>query len=512
MLVTRDDLQSLTPDAFERLIAQLLVASGFRNVVGLGGSGDEGIDLRGEWLEELPTGDTRLTVWAVQCKRYSSSLSQQQIRDVLNAALEPPLDLLPARPDFFLIATSSSLSPNSRRIVERANNDRAKYGCMFVVWDGDSIASRLSHHASITEQFFRPPAPPPSQPRLYPLIRLSIVMDKVADRVFLTFLCDLEEGGPVSLMGRSELQDQDFAELLRRAKSLADQLVYPGFDKDKEDLLKATGRQIAALIPPPIRSALFNHDPAYVRLASNTQEIPFELAYDEDCDRFLGTDLRIGRIQISDTARPATRRPGPSVLLIGPGTSADHPPLPMAEKEIRELSAILSADGIPVTTLSGDQATRHNLAKLLQNKDYGIIHFSGHGIAESGGLNGLLLADGVISFDEILSRPVNGSLVFLSACGSGTQLHDTSQHLFQRGVSSVLGFVGPVTDEAANCIAVKFYDELRCGASLGDALHAARQYQRAQMREDFSWVSSVLFGDPTSIFTGDPPTNDGGER
>jgi hypothetical protein len=53
--VTPEALKSLTPDAFEQLVASLLAATGFRNVVSLGGSGDEGIDLRAEWLEELPT-------------------------------------------------------------------------------------------------------------------------------------------------------------------------------------------------------------------------------------------------------------------------------------------------------------------------------------------------------------------------------------------------------------------------------------------------------------------------
>jgi CHAT domain-containing protein len=502
MLVTLNDLRSLTPDAFEQLVAQLLKASGFRNVMSLGGSGDEGIDLRAEWLEELPTGDSRMTIWAIQCKRYSRSLSQQQIHEVLNAALEPPLDLLSARPDFFLIATSSSLSPNSRRIVKRANDDRAKYGCMFVVWDGDFIASKSSHHTAIFEQFFKPAAQPVFQVRHYPLIRLSILVDKVEDRVFLTFLCDLDEVGPVSLMDRKVLSHQHFTDLLRDAKNLTSQLTYSTFDQDKEGMLKAMGHQIAELIPPIVRSALFDSNKAYVRLASNIHDIPFELAYDEQCDRFLGSSLRIGRIQMSDTTYPPIRWTIPSVLLVGPGTSVDVSPLPMAEKEINQLSAILSTGGIPVTTLSGDLATRYNLAKLLVEKDYKIIHFSGHCIAWPGVKSGLILSDGLLPFDEILMHPVKGSLVFLSACGSGNELYETSQQFFRHGVSSVLGFVGPVTDKAANLIAIEFYNELRNGATLGDALQSAKLHQQSKMPEDFSWVSLVLFGDPTITFTG----------
>lgn len=499
--VTPDHLKSLTPQAFEQIVAQLLAARGFRNVVSLGGSGDEGIDLRAEWLEELPTGDSRMTVWAVQCKRYSSSLSQQQISDVLNAALEPPRDLLPARPDFFLIATSSSLSVNSRRLVDRANNDRAKYGCTFIVWDGELISTKLSHEPEIVERFFPSRPPPPASPAAYPLIRLSIVVDKLADRVVLTFLCDFDDTGPASTLARSELSEQAFTELLGDARGLTSQLVYSEFSPEKEDLLKSVGARVAKLIPDAVRAALFRYDDAYVRLASNGHDIPFELAYDEERDRFLGASLRIGRIQITDTVRPLATLPGPSVLLVGPGTPVNIPALPFVEREIQQLSAILAGGGIPVTILAGDQATRNNLARLLAGNDYQIIHFSGHGIADPALGNGVVLADGLLSFDEMLSRPVKGSMVFLSACGSGNQMNETSQHFFNHGVSAVLGFIGPVTDQAGVMIAVRFYEELQNGATLGDALRASRQYQKSRMPEDFSWVSLVLFGDPTSRFT-----------
>ena len=500
MKVTPQDLKSLTPDAFEQLVAQVLSSSGFRNVVALGGTGDEGIDLRAEWLEELPTGDSRMTVWAVQCKRYSKSLNQQQIQEILNSALEPPLDLLPARPDFFLIATTSSLSPNSHRIVTRANNDRAKYGCTFIVWDGETISRKLLQYPEIAERFFKLSGPPSTDTKRFPLIRLSIVLDRVADRAFLTFLYDLEEGAPVCQIARTEMSDSEFGDLLEQAKQLTLRIVYSSFDEEKEAKLKAMGLRIAQLIPTEIRKVLFNHGEAYVRLASNIHDIPFELAYDKECKRFLGSRLRIGRIQISDSVSTPKHWPQPSVLLIGPGTPPGLPSLAMVEKEIHELSAILSGEGISVTTLSGDLATRTNLVNLLRERDYQIIHFSGHGIAQPNGINGVMLADGPISFDEILSRQMNGSLVFLSACGSGSQMNETSQQFFRNGVSSVLGFIGPVTDEAANWIALTFYDELRKGATLGDALDLAKKFQQSKMPNDWSWVSLVLFGDPTLTF------------
>ena len=489
MDISTDDLKALAPSAFEQLIAQMLVASGFRNVVALAGSGDEGIDLRAEWLEELPTGDSRMTLWAVQCKRYANALSQEHIQKILNAMLQPPTDLLPARPDFFLIATSATLSVNSRRLVERANNDRTRYGCTFVVWDGDLISRKLALHADVAERFFKTDAPPPLG-HAVPIVRLSVIVDRVGDRVLLTFLCDLDEAGPTCQMERSELNEQQFNALLEQARSLA-HLAY-SFADDRVQRLESVGAMIANLIPAELQNALFAMESGYVRLASNMHDIPLELAYHNG--RFLGDSLRIGRIQISDTVQPSPQWTIPSALLIGPSTYE----LPFTEREIYELSALLSSSGIPVTTLVGDLATRESLGKLLDQKDYSIIHFSGHGAPDFEGENVVELTDARLPLREMLLRPVSGSLIFLSACGSGNQMNDTSQQFFARGASAVVGFVGPVTDQAATWIAVRFYDALRSGECLGDALHLARAYQREKLPDDFSWVSLVLFGDPTA--------------
>jgi len=121
MLITLDELCKLDPGQFEVLVAGLMEEAGFHNVLAFGGSGDEGIDLRAEWPEELPTGGHRETVWAVQCKRYKAAISEREVRDILNSMLEPPNDLIPRHPDFFLIATTSRLSVNANRALNRAN-------------------------------------------------------------------------------------------------------------------------------------------------------------------------------------------------------------------------------------------------------------------------------------------------------------------------------------------------------------------------------------------------------
>jgi hypothetical protein len=205
MIVSADHLKALLPAEFEALIAQLLGAGGLRNVIGLGGTGDEGIDLRAEWLEELPTGGSRLTVWAVQCKRYAKPLGPEEIHRIIGAALQPPLDLLPAPPDFFLIAASSGLTVNARRVVERANHERTRYGCTFIIWDGEEIASKVNAVPAIVERFWQQPVPP-SPATFNPLVaRLTVLLDRVGDVSVLTFLHDPGQNGSLSQVTRSEL-------------------------------------------------------------------------------------------------------------------------------------------------------------------------------------------------------------------------------------------------------------------------------------------------------------------
>lgn len=150
MQVRPDNLKSLEPKDFEQLIAHLLLACGFQNVYRFIGGNDEGIDIRGQWQAELPTGHHLVTLWAVQCKRYTKSLSRSDIEKFIQTAIAPSKD----PPHIFLIATSSYLTAGARRLIERANDDRTKFGCIFLIWDGEDIANKLMQHQDIAEIFF----------------------------------------------------------------------------------------------------------------------------------------------------------------------------------------------------------------------------------------------------------------------------------------------------------------------------------------------------------------------
>lgn len=76
----RYEIEKMHPYAFESFVAQLLVRDGCVNVQRVGGSGDDGIDVRGVTPGGLPV--------VAQCKRVSSKIPPRQLREFLGAAVE----------------------------------------------------------------------------------------------------------------------------------------------------------------------------------------------------------------------------------------------------------------------------------------------------------------------------------------------------------------------------------------------------------------------------------------
>lgn len=499
MRINLESLKTLDPARFELLVAELLELSGFYNVVVFGGTGDEGVDIRAEWLEKLPTGDVLSTLWAVQCKRYSHAIGPKHIETILNAALEPPKDLLPAPPDFFLLATSSSLTVNARRVVERANSSRHKYSCRFVVWDGEAIIKRIEPHIKVLEKFFSSTTAQSTktQPQPVSVLRLSVLIDLIGDDFLISFLCESEATTPICQHAQTRISRDKFDALVRHCQVLSSRPLVESFNPSREDFLKQVGGEIQCLIPLSIQLSLRAHGDCYIRIASNMHVVPFELAWDDTSDEFLGTAARVGRIQVADVPMRPPRVPEPAILLIGPIDHSMYPSLPESAKELRNIADLLAAWEISVSQLSGSSVTLAKLREILEQESFQVIHFSGHGVANAESGAGLALSDGIVSFADLTQINIDGSLVFLSACSSGVALDEASRKYFQAGAIGLVGFVGPVTDRAAMLIAVRFYKEIGLGATLGDALRIAREAQRRELPDDYSWASLVLFGDPS---------------
>jgi restriction system protein len=99
-------LQSIAPDAFERLCRRLLLAHGFTRVDVTGKSGDGGIDGSGVLRVNLVSFHVLF-----QCKRYKGSVSTGTIRDFRGA--------MQGRADKGLVITTGTFTPDARREARR---------------------------------------------------------------------------------------------------------------------------------------------------------------------------------------------------------------------------------------------------------------------------------------------------------------------------------------------------------------------------------------------------------
>jgi len=166
-----------------------------------------------------------------------------------------------------------------------------------------------------------------------------------------------------------------------------------------------------------------------------------------------------------------------------------------------------------------DDASLETIQDYLSEKDYHILHFTGHGVFdESQGKGFLLLEDaqGKMLNEEnetigtILQNHKSLRLVFLSACQSAKASNNTgypflARTLLKKGVPAVLSMQYSVLDRSATDFTGKFYHSLASGKSIDEALSDARlglYVGENKNRVDFA--TPVLFlNDPDAINVGE---------
>ncbi len=137
----------LSPEAFEKLCAELLEQSGFTNLKWFGnGGGDKGRDLVVDRIYEPLSGTRRIERWVVQCKRYTRKrLTKTEIEEFLVSSREHA-------PRSVLIIVTSTLSPDVRDWVEARRKD-----CPFdiLTWEERDLEREIrkyrKHLSSIPE-------------------------------------------------------------------------------------------------------------------------------------------------------------------------------------------------------------------------------------------------------------------------------------------------------------------------------------------------------------------------
>lgn len=185
-------------------------------------------------------------------------------------------------------------------------------------------------------------------------------------------------------------------------------------------------------------------------------------------------------------------------------------------KALHQLAGDRAGYRIVVEELTRDMATSTAFRNMLEDGDFDVIHFSGHGSFDplAPETSTIRFADGVLIADDILDLRWDAPpyLVFNSACESGRaaggkRLVSSRAHsnglasaFITAGTSAYAGFYWPVTDVGAALFTRTFYEALFLRENVGLAFLEARNRVQNELGEvgDLTGYSAVLFGDAAS--------------
>jgi hypothetical protein len=213
--------------------------------------------------------------------------------------------------------------------------------------------------------------------------------------------------------------------------------------------------------------------------------------------RTLGTDGALGRALL----------PGPVRLLFMACSPDGTEPLLNYEREeeiiLDAVSKLRKKKGLHIDI--AETGTLEELKSLIRERDYHVVHISGHGVYDENRNAGYLLMEkesGMerrVSAHELAEALIGCQslrLFFLSACESGREKEpDTglARLLISHGVPMVIGMTHSVREYAATAMAETFYRNLTSGNSVAFSLKLARKEFAEKYKATFQWAIPALF-------------------
>ncbi len=281
-----------------------------------------------------------------------------------------------------------------------------------------------------------------------------------------------------------------------------------------EELL-GVGRRIAKLVPAEFWSALTAvheklNEPPTVLFLSEEPYVPWELALvekpldpDPALPPFLGAHANVARWILGDTTpkQPPPRERGVSAMavVVGDYSNSGWESLPEAKKEAEALTADYEAIVV-------DAQLRTVLDLLRGSPKVDLVHFATHGQYDGeAGRDGLIMVDGsILNGNKVLSRPLDGTFVFLNACqvGAGNEILGGAAGLaadfVNAGASGVVAPLWSVKDTIAREIAAEFYARVfgNPGVSPAQALRECRANFRDDSNASATYLAYQFFGGP----------------
>lgn len=247
--------------------------------------------------------------------------------------------------------------------------------------------------------------------------------------------------------------------------------------------------------------------------------LPWEYLFDRAPQQHLAIAYPIVRYLRLDHPPSALMVTPPLKILVMAANPAGHPHLD-ADREfalIQDALADLQKAGL-VTIRRLPRATAAELQASLQQEDWHVFHFIGHG----GRTNGdavLLFEDDRGASDEMTSELLNAvlqhpslRLVVLNSCDGAHALDSDpfsglAQGLVRARIPAVIAMQFKITDQGAIKLAKEFYSALTRNLPVDQALAEARKAMFAA-RNPTEWGTPVLFmrGDDGRVFDVKRPT------
>lgn len=252
--------------------------------------------------------------------------------------------------------------------------------------------------------------------------------------------------------------------------------------------LDTLGRWLWTRLPQKLRDEYFRlHDarqaPESILVHSDEMLIPWELLVPVRDGKALP---RLGVAHVMGRWRPSLgMRPRPQRMAVDSPTIVN----PKYGGDQALLWSLLEANDLR-TSLPAFQALhpvdRKSMGKLLRRTDVRLLHFTGHGkYAPNADLSTLLLEGGdTLTAMALIGAPLLAKghpIIYLNACEVGNtgvvmgRMGGFAAQCVENGCSGVIAPYWAVADQSARDFAVAFYDELRAGRSVGEALRLLRK-------------------------------------
>lgn len=317
----------------------------------------------------------------------------------------------------------------------------------------------------------------------------TLVEYYVMEDHLLAWVIDQDEATLVNLeIGREELEDQ--VELLRNIINEQD------FDIE---IAAALYDALFAPLQPYIR-----HNNLVLIPHGVLHYLPFNALWDREQQQYLIEAYAITYAPSASVLKYIQEKRNPDegrLLVMGnPDRS-----LPQAEVEVNAVAQLYTTQA-----LTGEEATESQL--YAQAGEFDILHLAAHSVYNP--YNALYTRielaadaqnDGYLEVHELFGLDLTGvNLVVLSACetalgeqSNGDELVGLTRAFLYAGAPSVITTLWPVEDEASGALMVSFYENLRAGMTVAEALRQA-QIERLSQEETSSpyyWAAFSLTGD-----------------